>query len=70
MCRIPNPYTLSAVNRTPGTGPYMGQTFDRPTSGHCTSVGNQPQIKSGGVLESSAHALQNILSGQAPISYS
>jgi len=58
----------STLNRTPGTGPYMGQTFDRPTSGHCTSVGNHPQIKSGGVLESSSLALCDCTTSQTPIS--
>ena len=67
--RIPNPYTLSAVNRTPGMVPNMAPLFKRPTSGHCTSAGNQPQIKSGGVLESSALALQDCTISQMRISY-
>jgi len=49
--------------------PYMAPLLVRPTSGHCTSAGNQPQIKSGGVLESSALALHDCTVGQIPISH-
>ena len=49
--------------------PYMGPLFNRLTSGHCTSVGNQPQIKSGGVLESPALVLHDCTIGQIPISH-
>jgi len=49
--------------------PNMAPLFNWPTSGHCTSAGNQPQIKSGGVLESTALALHDCTIGQIPISY-
>jgi len=60
---------IPRLNRTPGMVPYMAPLLVRPTSGHCTSVGNQPQIKSGGVLESSALALHDCTIGQIPISH-
>ena len=58
-----------SFNRTPGMGGSSRPLFNRPTSSHCTSVGNQPQIKSGGVLESSALALHDCTTSQIPISH-
>ena len=58
------------INRNPANGSYMTRLFYMRTSSRSTSTGNQPQIKSSSVLKRSAHALQNILSGQTPISYS
>ena len=41
------------INSYPANGSPVPQIFYRQTSSRSTSVGNQPQIKSGGVLESS-----------------
>jgi len=60
---------LVVVNRTPGMVVSKRPLFNRPTSGHYTSVGNQPQIKSGGVLESSTLALHDCTTSQIPISH-
>ena len=56
------------VNSYPANGSTSHQNFHRQTSSHSTSAGIQPQIKSGGVLESSARALRDCTISQTPIS--
>ena len=68
-CKFTKLVRSLVLNRTSGMGSGKSPIFDRSTSGHCNSVGNQSQITSGGVLESSALALHDCTIGQIPISY-